>query len=251
MALMAAAGEIKPMPDCAIFADTKAEPTEVYRHLDWLSSKLPFPIYRVSSGDLRAEILGAMNGENRMDGRPPFFTAAGGMLRRQCTHDFKIRPITSKIREMIGLKRGAKGPKLPIVHQWIGISVDESLRMKPSQASYIEHRWPLIEKNMDRTACIAWCKENGHPVPPKSACTFCPFRDDAEWAAMKARSPQAFADAVSVDAIIRPGMPGVKRPADDQWFVHRRRIPLSEVEFSTPQRKLDSFTDECDGVCGV
>lgn len=33
LALMAAAGEIGPMPDCAIFADTQSEPTAVYRHL--------------------------------------------------------------------------------------------------------------------------------------------------------------------------------------------------------------------------
>jgi len=30
MALMAAKGEITPMPDCAIFADTQAEPQSVY-----------------------------------------------------------------------------------------------------------------------------------------------------------------------------------------------------------------------------
>lgn len=38
MALMAAHGEIGPMPDCAIFADTQDEPPEVYDHLAWLMS---------------------------------------------------------------------------------------------------------------------------------------------------------------------------------------------------------------------
>lgn len=33
MALMAAHGEIGPMPDCAIFADTGWEPRAVYDHL--------------------------------------------------------------------------------------------------------------------------------------------------------------------------------------------------------------------------
>ena len=33
MALMAAHGEITPMPDCAIFADTGWEPKAVYDHL--------------------------------------------------------------------------------------------------------------------------------------------------------------------------------------------------------------------------
>src|SRR3974390_579659 len=55
MALMAAHGEITPMPDCAIFADTQWEPKIVYSHLDWLCSGnvLPFPVYRVTAGDLR------------------------------------------------------------------------------------------------------------------------------------------------------------------------------------------------------
>ncbi len=51
LALMAAHGEIGPMPDCAIFADTGWEPAAVYEHLDWLASGnvLPFPIHRVRS----------------------------------------------------------------------------------------------------------------------------------------------------------------------------------------------------------
>lgn len=35
LALMAAAGEITPMPQAAIFADTQAEPASVYKWLDW------------------------------------------------------------------------------------------------------------------------------------------------------------------------------------------------------------------------
>jgi membrane associated rhomboid family serine protease len=43
---MAAHGEIGPMPDCAIFADTGWEPKAVYDHLAWLMSPnvLPFPV---------------------------------------------------------------------------------------------------------------------------------------------------------------------------------------------------------------
>src|SRR5258706_9144198 len=52
MALMAAAGEITPMPKCAIFADTQDEPASVYRWLDWLGKELPFPVYRVTAGKL-------------------------------------------------------------------------------------------------------------------------------------------------------------------------------------------------------
>jgi 3'-phosphoadenosine 5'-phosphosulfate sulfotransferase (PAPS reductase)/FAD synthetase len=48
LALMAARGEIGPMPKAAIFADTQAEPESVYRWLDWLEKQLPFPVHRVT-----------------------------------------------------------------------------------------------------------------------------------------------------------------------------------------------------------
>jgi 3'-phosphoadenosine 5'-phosphosulfate sulfotransferase (PAPS reductase)/FAD synthetase len=50
LALMAAAGEVTPMPAAAIFADTQDEPASVYRWLDWLEKQLPFPVYRVTAG---------------------------------------------------------------------------------------------------------------------------------------------------------------------------------------------------------
>ena len=53
MALMAAQGEIKPMPDAAIFVDTQWEPAYVYKWLDWLETQLPFPVHRPTAGDLR------------------------------------------------------------------------------------------------------------------------------------------------------------------------------------------------------
>lgn len=47
MALMATHGEIGPMPDCAIFADTGWEPKAVYKHLDWLMSRKRSPTHAV------------------------------------------------------------------------------------------------------------------------------------------------------------------------------------------------------------
>lgn len=253
MALMAARGEIGPMPDCAIFADTGAEPLAVYKHLGWLETVLPFPIHRVSAGNLREEIMGAMAGSNRMDARPPFYTRSGGALKRQCTHDYKIVPIVKKVRELIGLKRGQRAPKEPVVEQWIGISRDEIIRMKPSRLAFIEHRWPLVEKEMHRRHCLAWCEERQYPKPAKSACTFCPYTDNARWRDMRTNDPTSFADAVAIDKIIRAGMPGPKRPKDEEWFVHPDRVPLDQVDLSTAEDhgQLNLFNNECEGMCGI
>src|SRR5262245_25938300 len=86
IALMSARGEL-PQLDAAIFADTQSEPQAVYRHLDWLETQLPFPVYRLTAGSLREHILNSMAGRNQMSGRPPFFVGLDGMLRRQCTSD--------------------------------------------------------------------------------------------------------------------------------------------------------------------
>ena len=52
MALMAAKGEITPMPVAAVFADVGAEPKNVYDYLSWLEGVLPFPVHRVNNGSL-------------------------------------------------------------------------------------------------------------------------------------------------------------------------------------------------------
>lgn len=254
LALMAARGDIGPMPDAAIFADTMAEPKGVYTHLDWLETQLPFPVYRVSAGNLKEQILAGMKGEGRIDARPPFFTRSGGMLHRQCTGDFKIDVIQRKVRELLGLRPRQRGPKTIAVEQWIGISTDEVIRIKPSRVAYIEHRWPLIEQRMNRQDCLRWF-EARFPgrVLTKSACTFCPYHDNAMWREMRANDPQAWAEAVEVDRAIRPGMPGPKRPKGDAWFVHPSRVPLDEVDLSTAEDRgqLNMFLNECEGMCGV
>lgn len=65
LALMAAHGEIGPMPDCAIFADTGWEPRAVYEHLAWLRSPnvLPFPVHIVSDGNIREGLVRGAQGE--------------------------------------------------------------------------------------------------------------------------------------------------------------------------------------------
>ena len=254
LALMVAVGELEPV-DAAIFADTQSEPAAVYRHLDWLEQQLPFPVYRVTAGSLRDQIIAATRGEQRMDARPPFFLSDGGMLNRQCTQDFKLLPIRRKLRELAGLKPRQRAPKTPPVEEWIGISLDEAVRMKPSRVPYAIHRWPLIEKRMTRGDCLAWLEARGYPQPPKSACTFCPYHDDALWRDMKANDPDSWADAVVVDRAIRNGVKNRhgKRVSPAQWFLHASRKPLEEVDLRTAEQagQFRLFGNECEGMCGV
>lgn len=112
MALMAAHGEIGPMPVGAIFSDTQAEPQAVYDWLDRLIPMLPYPVYKVSKGNLEAEIL--KRRVNRKTGKPyystyiPAFVTSPngrGILRRKCTYDFKILELIRKQAELVGKEK--------------------------------------------------------------------------------------------------------------------------------------------------
>lgn len=252
MALMAAKGEITPMPTAAIFSDTKCEPLHVYKWLDWLEKQLPFPVHRVvHKRGLLHNIVRSVKGGRFVVA--PFFTesdnAAGGKLRRQCTKEFKIEPITREIRNMLGLKRGQRGGSETRVIQWIGISLDEAvMRMKPSRMKYIEHVWPLVDKRMTRHDCLLWMRDNGFPTPPRSACTFCPFHSNEEWRSIKS-DPRSWRQVVAVDRMIRAGVCGTS----EKLFLHRSLKPIEQVDFSTEEdRGQESlFHRECEGMCGV
>jgi hypothetical protein len=252
MALMAARGELTPMPDCAIFADTQWEPEGVYAHLDWLESQLPFPVHRVTMGDIQHETVhGGGEGVGNFE-TIPFFTMENGnagMGRRECTSHYKIKPIRLKMRELVGLKKGQRS-KGVVARTWIGISTDEAIRMKPARDAWVENVWPLINAEMSRQDCLRWF-EKRYPLRPlaKSACIGCPFHNDEQWRDMKMNDPSSFADAVAFDKAIRQ----TTRNKDLTRYLHRSCKPLDEVDFRNLEDmgQLNMFNNECEGMCGV
>jgi hypothetical protein len=160
MALMAASGEITPMPQCAIFADTQAEPKSVYAWLDWLENQLPFPVRRVTAGNLEAD---ALRVRQRKDGKgswvpsgvPHYSINADGSKGhgpRQCTGDFKLNPIIKEQRQQV----------IELLPDWRRI-----------------HRFALKELRAYEAAMRVWkrCKKAGIecvlPVRPEGAWMEC------------------------------------------------------------------------------
>jgi hypothetical protein len=241
MALMAAHGEITPMPDAAIFADTGDEPQAVYEHLAWLRSAnvLPFPIHIVSRGRLSESLFAGDD-----SARIPFFVGAGGMANRQCTRNFKLRPIRRKARELLGDVRPGPGT----ITQWIGISLDEAWRMKPSGVRYVINRWPLVDLRISRGDCLEWLKRHDYPEPPKSACVYCPYQSDRQWRSLEGSDREL---ALSVDERLRS--PENVARFRGELFAHRSRKPLGEVDLSTAEDRgqINLFMNECEGLCGT
>ena len=152
MALKNSQGELGPKVDCAVFADTGWEPRMVYDHLSWLEKQVSFPIYRVQSGNIRRDLETDSNTTGHKFAAIPFFLinkdGSNVMARRQCTSEYKLKPIRKKVRELAGLRPRQRTPKDFMVEMWIGISTDEVMRVKPNTDSWVTNRWPLIEEDM-------------------------------------------------------------------------------------------------------
>lgn len=262
LALMAKHGEVTPMPDGAIFADTQAEPGSVYKWLDWLEKQLPFPLHRATAGDLgklTVELKTSAEGRTYWKNYIPMYTGDGktepnGILNRKCTADFKIAVIKRAMREVGDLSHRSR---VPVVTSWIGISRDEAHRMKPPGVPWIAHRWPLIEKRMTRQDCLTWMQERGYPKPPRSACVFCPYHDDEEWLRLKRDEPEEFAKAVGIERAAAAA--ACSSTMAHAVFLHKSRIPLDQVDFeklvavsaAAKKAQLNLFGNECEGMCGV
>lgn len=245
---MMVAGDLE-RADHVIFADTGWEPPAVYTHLQLLegmAADAGMPFHRVTAGDLRSEALG--QGKRRHARSLPVFMKGDGvqgMLNRQCTHDFKVAPIHRLVRALLK----ASGEKVATIV--MGISVDEVERMRDPRVRYLRHDYPLVWAGMSRAGCQAYLEAAGIDAP-RSACIGCPFHNDDEWRAIRER-PAEWADAVAFDAQLRAAAPG--------WgwaslpYLHRQRVPLDQVDLSTPedhgQLGLGEWASECQGYCGV
>lgn len=241
-----------------------------YRAVPGTYSKIGLPVHVVTAGDIYTDAT-AGTGTNKVLGCSrvaalPYFTkgwdqkaivdeanddaiigyeevATQGMARRHCSDDYKLVPIRKKLRESGAT---AKNPG----ESWLGISLDEAIRMKPSQVKYAVNRFPLIDARLRREDCQDYLiKMFGKPAP-KSACVGCPFHDDAYWARLKAESPDDFEQAVQFDRLIRTH-PSMRH----ERFLHRSRVPLGDIKEFRHEKQgrmfMDGFGNECEGICST
>ena len=258
LALMAERGEYDlPKPDVAVFADTGWEPPSVYKHLDWLQEQLSFEVVRVSAGNIKDNILeGTSPDGNNYLGIPAFLVSADGsaaVAARQCTTKYKVRPINRYLRDRLGFTPRRRAPKQVQVEIWMGISADEVLRQKESRDEWATNRYPLIELGFSRAQLFRWFTEH-YPdrYLPRSSCIGCPYRTDGEWKWLKTNDPDAFEEAVFVDRALRE-VPVVRNAITRKGsaFLHKSRMPLSEVDFDEATDYDSYMAEECEGLCGI
>jgi hypothetical protein len=90
-------------------------------------------------------------------------------------------------------------------------------------------------------------------VLAKSACIGCPFHNDTEWRRIKDVFPEEFEEACHINEKLR----NTEGRFKGSRFLHAKRIPLRDVDFSTVEEKGqgqlfdDPMMNECEGMCGL
>ena len=264
--LMMLLGEL-PAAEVAIFADTHREPKAVYHHLDWLKQQGNdrIPIVIVTAGNLRDDALAFMQQRKSADGKRfasmPLHVlnadGSSGMLNRQCTKEYKVIPIERYIRRSIlGMVHGQRVPSDVMVEQIFGLHFEERSRMRISQNTWCEFKYPLVEMRMRKLQVIEWAQKRypNHPFP-RSACIECPFLSDRESRDMRDNRPDEWSERVSFDHAIRDrDRERQRQRATDhaEPYLHRQCVPLEKVNLGDDQGEFAwGMDNECEGMCGV
>ena len=258
VARMSIIGDLPPF-DHVIFADTGDEPQSVYDNVIWWRDRFAaegVEFHTVTKGSIADDVRRVMAGEIRSASNPPFHLknpdGSKGFLGRKCTRDHKIAPIQRKVRELAGVA-GKRHNHITdtLVVQTIGISWDETQRMRDASYSWMRHDYPLVDRRITRAQIVAeMAGQDEFPEPARSACWHCPFHSDDEWRYLRDQEPAAFAQAVEFDVELRRGqIPHL----NGEPYLHASLKPLSEVDFDNEEDRgqMNLFDQECEGMCGL
>ncbi len=255
---------VDALPDCFIFADVGDEPASVYdtvaatkASLEAVGIDLATVKKTTPYGDtLSKDILGRLErGELGLDVPPMFAANLEGEavpMNRQCTSKWKVKVIHEKLKRRAGLNLRKPSHRARVyVDQWLGISRDEVSRMRDAKETWLKHSYPLVDMKWDRARCVAYLDQVG-AVASRSACVYCPFHRNDDWARMKETDPESFLAAVEFERKIHEHFDAgnFKGRFYSRLYLHKSLVPLDQCDFHK-QGHLFAFDNECAGVCGV
>jgi len=253
--------------DYAVFADTGAEKTATIEYYNWIVEKYnptdivqewDVPIIRISEKNIYNDLMNQSNSSGNRFASIPAFTGNGsGMLKRQCTSEYKITQVDKAIKRLYGLGKNQRFPKTEI---WYGITQDEMHRMSIPQQKWKINVYPFIGYKITsdgkheryssnfyrRSDIIEFYKKIGWSPPVKSSCFFCPYQSDQSWIFLKNNYPDDFKKANEIDKKIRDSS---KRGINEPIFLHRSCKPIEKINFEDSQNDL--WDDECSGNCMI
>lgn len=204
--------------DHIVFADTQDEPAAVYEHLERLRREAT--IDTVTAGRRLSDTV-------HDTFMPVPLYQDGGMGRRQCSYQYKLRPIRHHLRTL--------GTPVDLS---VCISTDEYLRAKDADVKWCRNVFPLLDLGWSRTDCESYLNDRWPWPVPRSACVYCPYKSNREWLDLRDNHPTEWAAAVAFDEAARPF-----------GYVHRSERPLRDAVLTPTD--TGQLVLECEGMCGV
>ena len=227
-------------PDLILFADTGDEKAETYAYLPILQRWLeragfpPVTTVRYQPKNFKNwPPYGSLSENCLTNGTLP--SLAFGF--KSCSIKWKITPQNQYCRSWA-----------PAVHAWrfgikvrklIGYDATPNDRRRYALAQGLEdaryeYWYPLVEQEIDREGCKSIIESAGLPIPPKSACTFCPSTKTHE---LRRHARADLVRIVIMEARAKPRL----RKIDGLWRRPRKRDnrPGSMTEFIRREGLLD------------
>lgn len=228
-------GEIIPKAEVIVFADTGGEKARTYELM---------PIYEAWAAEHDLEMVTTrahmesltermLNNQGAKGVPAPVFTETG-MGRRMCTVRWKIQPNEKWLRAKFGRRTR-------LVAQ-IGYTYPkEILRVRDAKYKLTTNRYPLLEKKLTRQNCVEIIQMAGLPVPPWSACKYCPLQPKGAWQQLASVYTEDFQEVIPIDEGLRShgGPPqwlsSTRRPLAEAYSTVQGHFPLDEAGLIDPE----------------
>lgn len=234
-----------PRPERIVMADTGREATSTwdYHHeyVEPLATAHDLKIDIVPHSWSRVDLF-TTNGTTFL----PVFFRDGQKVSKfiqgsPCSEEWKRDTLRRYLRSI------GYGPQNPI-RVWLGMSLDEVLRMRKSDVKWAENAYPLIDLGIRRSECYRLVEEMGLPTPPKSSCWCCPHRGIDQWRLLRDRYPDDWKQAIEIEKEINLRHPNPK----DGLFLSKQGVPLDSLDMTPSAQETFIDTEEClSGYCFV
>jgi hypothetical protein len=230
--LFANVGEDSEYPGTLTYLREYAEPFAVLHGLELVEVQK-----KTRDGEAQT-LLQRINGSPSSIPIPMRLGDEGAPGNRACTAEFKVRVVEKELR-----RRGATKEDKALVG--IGITTDEPGRIGSEvdpRTEYQLRRYPLIDLDLSRADCQQIILSADLPLPPRSACWFCPLHGAEEWKRLARRDPELFARACELENELRGR---AEEHHDTTAHMSRKLIPL-ELLFDGNETVL--FDDDDAGM---
>jgi hypothetical protein len=183
----------------------------------------------------------------------PVYMPSGSKSNRSCTVDFKIRVVDRYIRSL----------RVGYVDLGIGFSLDETRRLDGRPVGYHDRYgkkpygfskrfvYPLLDDvPLSRHAALQVIGNAGLPIPPKSACWFCPFMSRSARIEQKRNTPELFNRSCELETMINQRRAALGR---DAAYLHPDLVPMSRA-VGDQMSMFDLLNDDLacgSGYCGL